>query len=141
MSRSGAIGGRVSAFTLMLACMAIALRVLIPQGYMVAPSAPSGSVPIMLCTAQGVRTVNIDATGHIVDAPAEAPADSNGGPPSDGHCAFSGLGAAFMAEAPRLIALAVWRPANVAIILAPQTTPGRGLAAPPPPPTGPPLQI
>ena len=135
------MGGRVSAFALMLACMAIALRVLIPQGYMAAPAASSGSLPIMLCTAQGVRAVSIDAAGHIVDAPAEAPGDPAGGPPTDPHCAFSGLGVAFMAEAPALIAMAVWRPAHAAIILAPQTTPGRGLAAPPPPPTGPPLQI
>lgn len=141
MSGSRAIGGRASALALMLACMVMALRVFIPQGYMLAPGAVSGSVPIMLCTPQGARIVNIDAAGHVLDSPAETPNDSSGSPAADHPCAFSGSGVAFVAEAPMLVALAGLRWVHASVAVEPQTTPGRGLAAPPPPPTGPPLQI
>ncbi|MDO8323661.1 MAG: hypothetical protein Q7T23_12050 [Phenylobacterium sp.] len=141
MSVFRTIGGKASAFALMLACMAIALRVFIPQGYMLAPGADSGSVPIVLCTPQGARTVSIDAAGHIVDSPTKTPTDPSGSPAADHPCAFSGSGVAFAAEPPMLVVLAGLRWVHVSVAVESQTTPGRGLAAPPPPPTGPPLQI
>jgi hypothetical protein len=121
--------------------MAIALRAFVPQGYMVAPNAQPGSYPIVLCTSQGAQTVNIDATGHIARSPSKAPPGHPGNQKGDHPCAFSGFGAAFAAEAPMLVAMADWGWIDQAIVFEPQTTPGRGLAAPPPPPTGPPLQI
>jgi hypothetical protein len=121
--------------------MAVALRVFVPQGYMVAPNAQSSTFPIVLCTGQGAQTVNVDEAGRIVSSPGKAPADHRGGQKSDHPCAFSGFGAAFTAAAPMLVAMADWRWVARALAVEPQTTPGRGLAAPPPPPTGPPLLI
>lgn len=132
---------RASAFALFLACMAIAVRVFVPQGYMVAPDAHSGSFPIVLCTSQGAQTINIDATGHLIRSPSKTPSDHPGGQKSDHPCAFSGFGVAYAAETPVLVAMADWRWIDQAIGVEAQTTPGRGLAAPPPPPTGPPLLI
>ncbi len=130
-----------SAVALVLACMAIALRVLVPQGYMVAPNAQPGTFPIVLCTSQGAETLYIDEAGHVVRSPSKGPADHSGDQKGEYPCAFSGLGAAFAAEAPMLVATAGWRWFRQPIFIEPQTTPGRGLAAPPPPPTGPPQQI
>lgn len=133
--------GRASAFALLLACMAIALRVFVPQGFMVTPDAQAGSFPIVLCTPQGVQTINIDATGHVAHSPSKAPADHPGGHKTDHPCAFSGFGGAYVAESPMLVTAAIWRWARPFIVFELQMTPGRGLAAPPPPPTGPPLKI
>lgn len=141
MSGSSTRGGRAPALALVLACLAIVLRVIVPQGYMVAPTAQSGSFPIVLCTPQGAQTVEVDSEGRIVRSSSKAPADHPGNQKGDHPCAFAGFGGAFAAQAPMLVAAAGWRWVHQTLVLEPQTTPGRGLAAPPPPPTGPPLQI
>ncbi|OYW28256.1 MAG: hypothetical protein B7Z44_09065 [Caulobacter sp. 12-67-6] len=134
-------GVRAPAFAVLLACVAIALRVLIPQGYMVAASPQAGSFPIVLCTSQGARTINSEAAGYGAQRPSDAPVEHPDDQKSDPSCAFSVFNAGVAAEAPLLAVMVDWRWARRPIPVAPQTTPGRGLAAPPPPSTGPPLQI
>ena len=141
MSGSRTTGLRTPAIALVLACMAIALRVFVPHGYMVATTAPSGTIPIVLCTSQGAQTVIIDEAGQVVSPQPHAPIDQPGDQRGDSPCAFSGFGGAFAAQVPMLFATAHWTWIRQSIVVEPQTTPGRGLAAPPPPATGPPLQI
>lgn len=114
---------------LMVAMMA---RVLVPVGWM--PSTASGQW-VMLCSGTGQTAAWIDAQGklHKDGAPASKPAAPD--------CAFAGLGVGFdlpHSVAPLLglivpTALPLLRPWAVQI--------GQGLAAPPPPKTGPPHLI
>ncbi len=141
MTGSGMRGDRAPAFAVLLACVAIALRVLIPQGYMVAASPQAGSFPIVLCTSQGARTINFEAAGYSAQLPSDAPVEHPDDQKSDLSCAFSVFNAGVAAEAPILAVMVDWRWARRSIPVAPHITPGRGLAAPPPPSTGPPSQI
>jgi hypothetical protein len=115
-----------------LLALALMFRVLIPVGWM--PTTGSGFA-ITLCTGMGAVTAWVDKDGRThKEKPAQEPT---------GHpCTFSGfsatldlpdLGAAFVAPRPVETALLITRIAEVAI--------GRGLAAPPPPPTGPPANL
>jgi hypothetical protein len=119
--------------SLMLAALAIVMKVLIPPGFMTAASA-SGGFPLVLCTGHGPVTLDSPVPGHPAK---QVPADK---PSHDPPCVFAGHGVAAAApsqlnvapvefvayaEAPR-----VGRPSDLA--------PGRGLAAPPLPARGPP---
>lgn len=141
MTGSGMRGDRLPAFAVLLACVAITLRVLIPQGYMVAASPQAGSFPIVLCTSQGARTVNYEAASYSPQRPPDAPAEHPDDQKSDQSCAFSVFNVGVAAEAPILAVIVDWRWARRSISVAAHTTPGCGLAAPPPPSTGPPAQI
>lgn len=123
-NRSG--GWRGVALT--LAAMAVVLKVLIPSGYMVdtRPGAPAG---LVICTGHGALVLG-GKDGS------KAPAQKS----SDAPCAFSGVAAPPLL--PTLVA-AIAEP-HVFVIQpsdGPQPadlSPGRGLAAPPPPALGPP---
>lgn len=124
----------------MLACMALAVRAVVPQGYMIAPSASSGAVSIVLCEERSAPPRGAEShlhdDGHAGDAPAGA-ADQE----SEHPCIFSGFSAAAALEAPTLVAAADWREVDLVLGFAAKVAPGRGIAAPPPPSTGPPLLI
>ena len=122
-----------------LAALAVALKVLIPAGFMTAPD-PRNGLPfaLVLCTGDGAKLVQPgDAlAGHQ---------DKNGGGDKSAHdapCPFAGHGAAapppspFTASKVEFVAYAPVEPTRV-IHLAP----GRGLAAPPLPARGPPSQL
>ena len=126
--------GRNRALALWIVACALMLRIVVPAGWMPMTGA-DGLTRIQLCTGQGMVEAFVDrTTGAIHD---KAPAKSE--PRTDQPCAFAGL--AFVLDAPLLpaiaapLALAALAPAAS---LAP-AAPGRGLAAPPPPATGPPL--
>jgi hypothetical protein len=114
------------AFTLV--AFALALQVLLPSGLMVS-TGQDGQGVIIICTGHGALSVVPD------DGKAPAPAKKK----SDAPCAFAGHAAPFTAP----LAAA---PAEAAFALTPESgarplaslTPGRGLAAPPPPARGPP---
>ncbi len=129
-SRPG--GGRTIALAL-LAC-ALALRLLVPSGWM--PVVDATGLHLTLCSGSGP-----------LEAPAPHPAmagmahhhhdhHDHGGP--DHPCAFAGLGLALAEPLLPAIALSVLsaeaQPDRRPTLL----TIGRGLAAPPPPATGPP---
>jgi len=131
MIRSG-LFARVA---LAMAVMAVALRVLVPAGYM--PGGP-GESAIVLCTAQGLQSVVVD---HAARGPSNPADDRSGEPKTDHPCAFAGLAQAFAPTSPAAFTPAGWTVAAAPQARAPDAAPGRGLAAPPPPATGPPLEI
>jgi len=125
---------------LLTAC-AIAIRVFIPAGYMVAPTEGQAGLPaIVICTAQGAKTVALDASG-VVGTPDATPQPDEG-KLNPGHgCVFAG--AATPVPVPSLTlarAELITAPAQVDQPLAHQR-PGLGLAAPPPFKTGPPAIV
>lgn len=123
---------------LMLAALALALKVMIPAGFMTAP-APTDGVPfaLVLCTAQGAVVVESDAA-----QPHDGDQDRGGGAAHDSPCAFAGQAAG--APPPNLLDaravefVAYRAPAAVQVV---HLAPGRGLAAPPLPARGPPALL
>jgi len=116
---------------LTLALLALALKVVVPPGYMVGTATNSLPFTIVICTAQGA--VAVDPGGsHEEDEAAK----------HDAPCVFAGhgLGAEPPPPGGQLI-----RPSLAYHPIAPtpscEATPGRGLCAPPPPARGPPLSI
>jgi hypothetical protein len=127
------------------ALLAVMVRALIPVGYMVTPADLAGSTSvIMLCTAQGYVARSVDlSTGKLVstskssdshrDAPAQKPADHS-------PCVFAAASAIPAPESSPAIQLPTpavsqtWADTSA-------LAPGRGLAAPPPWPTGPPATL
>lgn len=126
---------------LMLAALAIALKVMFPPGFMAAP--PSNDLPfaIVLCTGQGPVTVGAghalpEHVGHAGEK--QAPSQSA----QDSPCAFAGHGAAAApptlqgAERAQFVVYQV-----LAVVSPPSFAPGRGLAGPPLPARGPPVLL
>ncbi len=114
----------------MLAALALALKMMVPAGYM--PGA-SLAAPILLCSGQGdMPGMTMAQDGQ--DRPGKASHDK-----AEHPCAFAGLGAASLTapfEAPALApVLAAMRHTAIAAL---PLLPGRGLAAPPPPSHAPP---
>jgi hypothetical protein len=126
---------------LALALLAMLVRAMVAPGYMLAPGQVAGNlVAITLCTGQGAQEALVDlATGTLV------------GGEDGGH--RHGSGKAEKAHTPCVFAAAATvAPPMDAAFLGPvvafaafvfsfseAVTPGRGLAAPPPWPTGPPV--
>jgi hypothetical protein len=125
-------GGMRARGAVMLAALAILLRVLIPAGWM--PATGDGFA-ITLCTGSGVMTGWIDKDGSVHKG------ERDHGGKIDHPCAFAGLGAAF--DLPTLVppALPPLAAATAIVGAAADLMIGRGLAAPPPPPTGPPARL
>lgn len=114
-------------FWLALAMLAVSVRVLIPAGFMASQDAQL-PYALVICTGQGAISVQAhDHDGHQAPESHHAP------------CAFAGLGAAppppLLTQSVVLVAL---DPAPVLAWTQSDLRPGRGLAAPPPPATGPP---
>ncbi len=125
----------------LLTVCALAVRVLIPAGYMVAPASGQGGPPaIVICTAQGAKTVSIDA-GGVVQTGEKTPKPTGGKAGSDHPCVFAG--AVTPLPVPGLVlaraeAFAATAPIERAMS---HQRPGLGLAAPPPFKTGPPAIV
>jgi hypothetical protein len=117
---------------LCLLAFALALRILVPAGWM---PAAEGGLRIVPCIAAPQAQVASDHhSGGHGEAPAPAAKD-------DGPCSFFGLSAPFAAPADPFAALLMPPLAAAAsgiALLSVQI--GRGLAAPPPPSTGPPSE-
>jgi hypothetical protein len=133
--RSGARMPRAVALAL-LAC-ALALRFLVPTGWM--PVSDARGFHLTLCSGSGPVEMPAMAMMHHAMAGMDHHGPQHEQDTQDHSCPFAGLSLA-LAE-PALPVVAAWpaieaatlpvRPFAVAI--------GRGLAAPPPPPTGPPV--
>jgi hypothetical protein len=119
---------------LALAILALALKVMVPAGFMT-QAEPKNGLPfaLVLCTGQGPLVVQPgDLLDHHDKAPAEKPAH-------DTPCPFAGQGAAVTPPSTLAVAkveFVAYRPMAVARAVDP--APGRGLAAPPLPARGPP---
>ncbi len=108
-----------------LAFLALALRILVPPGMMPGPTG-HGTVALVICTGHGP----VSAPG-----PARTPTHHSG---SEAPCAFAGHAAV---AGPALIALLgepIERSPPVPAHANPGVAPGLGLAAPPPPSQAPP---
>lgn len=110
-----------AAIALLLAC-ALALKLLVPAGYMPAP----GQLAIQLCTGEGVRTVLIDRDGQRI--PDGQPHQASVAMP----CAYAGLVAPVLsATPPSLLVIAILF--VLASGIRPATTPTRRRTLPPRP--------
>lgn len=118
---------------MMLAALAVALKVMIPAGFMTRTASHDLPFALVLCTAQGAVTVEPGQAGPGHDDRGEV-ADH------DSPCAFAGHATA--APAPSPIATGVVEFVAYRRHLTPAApvdlAPGRGLAAPPLPARGPP---
>lgn len=126
-----------------LALCAIALRIMVPGGYMIAPSAGQGGLPtVVICTGQGAMVVKADGALAGLEKPAgKSDGQGEGKAAGDHGCVFAGVST----PPPAPILQSVEAPsfadfAAVTLTVAHQR-PGLGLAAPPPPKTGPPSII
>ena len=123
-----------------LAALAVTLRVLVPGGFMLAPTDRGGAPQMVICTGQGAMALEVAADGHITKTPLnKAAKDKSGSKDRPDHpCSFSAASAAV--TAPLMLAM-IAPPAVAQSPLASLTRdqrPGLGLAAPPPHTTGPP---
>ena len=140
MHRGRRTSGIFGAASLVLAVLSLVVRIAVPSGTMVsADQAGTGLPPLVICTANGAMTVAVDAAGHPAGGDhQDDPGSSNGG---DHACAFAAAAVTF---APPVLADLAAPPAGDEATLAPlpiSQRPGLGLAAPPPPTTGPPSII
>lgn len=122
-----------------LAALAVALKVLIPAGFMTAPD-PRNGLPfaLVLCTGEGAKLVQPgEALGGHHDKNGDADKSAH-----DAPCPFASHGAAAPPPSPfatakvDFVAYVAVPPARVV-----HMAPGRGLAAPPLPARGPPVQL
>lgn len=119
---------------LLIAC-ALLLRIMVPAGWM--PQIGGGQVSLSWCADSGLSgpAALAEAKALLAKATGEKPAHK---PAPDHPCAFAGA-----AQQLAMVEAAIVPPAP--IVHAPRlhprltTAPGRGLAAPPPRSTGPPL--
>ena len=121
---------------LVLATLAIALKIMIPVGFMPDMGQRNGlPFAMVLCTGDGAKVV---LSTKALDT--QTPDDQGRKSPHDAPCSFAAQGA----NAPAPMTMGV-DAAQVAVHVSPDTrsmrdtSPGRGLAAPPPPSTGPPI--
>lgn len=125
--------GTAQARGLITAWLALVLlaRLLVPAGFM--PAVQNGPA-VVLCTSAGMVTGWINADGTV-----RKQQDKQNTAP-DAPCAFAGIGASLDSIPPVVARVAV------TMVTVPTLSPntavsiGRGLAAPPPPQTGPPHQ-
>ena len=100
------------------------------------PAASGNGYSIEFCTGKGAVSMWVDGSGKVHK---QKPGDAEG---LDQPCAFSGLLQAaalreFAAQiAPRIAIITILGSLAVAAVMV-----GHGLAAPPPPPTGPPIDL
>ena len=129
--------------TLALLVCALAMRMIVPSGFMLMPAAHGAT--LVICPGQGAMPAPMAHNmAQNMAMPDHAMAKDHGGAHKDKHqdsgdCSFAPAGAvAAMAFAPPSII-----PAIADRIASPTfhsfAQPGRGLAAPPPPKTGPPI--
>ena len=118
-----------------LAC-ALALRMLVPQGWM--PVSDAHGFRITMCSGTGPMDMTMAMPGMAMHG------KSDHGPqqPMQEHpCTFAHLGMA-LAEPPSLtLALPPFAQAEALALKSLTVAIGRGLAAPPPPSTGPPILL
>ena len=127
--------GVVRRLMLVVFACALALRLGVPAGWM--PAAHAGAIRIALCNNYQGSGAS-DAAQALLDAALPQPSGENKARP-DQPCAFAGLGAP-LAELGGIAPIAApWGASDTAPRIAHRAiAPGRGLAAPPPPATGPP---
>lgn len=120
-------------WALSILAAALLLRLIVPAGWMPGTAA-DGSMQIELCTGQGVVKAWVGHDGQIKD---NVPSQSS----IDQPCAFAGLSMAIAHIEPVVVMPAMLASVVPGILLSRSISIGRGLAAPPPPATGPPATL
>lgn len=129
--------------------LALLVRAVIPAGFMLAPpgQGAAGPIPIVLCTESGTIQALLAADGSIVedgaaaDDPAGDPGHSDTGV-DHAACVFAqGTTTTAPEGIPACEAVCVATTDAPVSAIALDLVPGRGLAAPPPPATAPPVLI
>jgi len=125
----------------LLSVCAIAVRVLIPAGYMVAPTPGQDGVPaIVICTAQGAKAVSVYGGSAVQnDQGAPKPADGKASP--DHGCVFAGAFTPLPVPGLTLVRAEGFAVTSQIDLTVAHQRPGLGLAAPPPFKTGPPAIV
>ena len=126
-----------------LALLAMAVRALVPAGYMFAPTQDHRFIAVTLCSGHGLAEVVMDlTTGAVVDLGStnrdDAPSEKS--PNADAPCVFAVAAALSAPEQPASLPV-VFRLPSFELSLTSAVAPGRGLAAPPPWSTGPPILL
>ena len=123
------------------ALVAMLVRAIVPAGYMFAPVQDGRLITVTLCSAHGGAEVVMDlTTGAIVDSgKANGDPDPSEDRRTDAPCVFATVAHMAAPDSPSSLPLA-YRIATTEIRNSIASTPGRGLAAPPPFSTGPPIQ-
>lgn len=134
------MGARLSA----IALLALLVRAVVPAGYMLAHAGTGEGryLTVEMCEGHApARVIDLD-TGMLVDA-SQLPGNTQSEGGDDGKTAPCVFAAAAPLAPPLLAAEAVQFAAayNVEFAARPDVRPGRGIAAPPPPATGPPSAI
>lgn len=129
---------RYRAIAAMIVLCAIAARLIVPSGFMLGGATANGLPVIEICSGTGAMSIAAPVDAALPDgqAPADGQHDHGG---NDHPCAFAAASAAV-----DLVAIIHPLPISVAVAAAPLAMlsfarPGLGLAAPPPPKTGPPV--
>jgi len=137
MTRGWTARRRLNVAAWALVALAVAFRLTFAPGYML--SATPERVAMVICTGEGAVSRLVDIGGHGGGGGGQLPAD-NENPGQKSPCAFAMAG-------PALAPPATITPVRVSAYLAApvlagmSVAPGLGLAAPPPPATGPPSLI
>lgn len=114
-------------FAVVLTALALAVRVVVPSGFMLSPANGGGLPTMVICTGDG--PIHIPASGD--HAPAK--------PDASDHCAFTSAANSLAAPDATTVSTDLIAFADLREIAPVSLRPGLGLAAPPPPKTGPPL--
>ncbi len=125
------------------ALLAMVVRALVPAGYMFTPSQDQRFITVTLCSGHGPAELVMDLTTGVVVDPGSTnqnDAPSKSAPGADAPCVFAVAAALSAPEQPASLPF-VFRLASAALPRAIAVAPGRGLAAPPPWSTGPPLTV
>lgn len=122
---------------LILATFAIALKLMIPAGFMAAPAGSALAFALVICTDQGLGELKtLTPGGADRHSPDKAPAAH------DKPCVFAGHGAALSPPLAMATAATIaYAPVAILPEFRADLAPGRGLAAPPPPSRGPPTLL
>lgn len=119
----------------MAACLlafALLAKLLVPAGWM---PVTDSRLRIELCSGMGAVTAWVDEAGNVhKDKPASPKAQ-------DKPCTFAAASASVALPFAGAAALPAIIPANLVFRAAGEVRIGQGLAAPPPPPTGPPANL
>jgi len=124
-----------------LALVAMLVRAIVPVGFMIAQPHAGNGFAIALCSGHGPAQLAVDLrTGAIVAADKSTSGKHQKDAKPDAPCVF----AAAAHVAPPVLEIGVpapARPVGAAFAAILSVSPGRGLAAPPPWPTGPPSNV